>query len=387
MSIGTAQASNGEALLIFGTPGDEPALRHEVPISMWDASLYIEKDARRILVTPFELHLVKDAAPDLELLPFEEFGRAELAADGVGRHRIDLLVAEQACRRFEITSARVPPSFPIELADHLRLAGVELRSDRDEFTARRRSKSPIELDGIRTAIRAGEAAMAAAAAILDHATPGTPLVYNRTPLTCEHVRAAIVRECARNGVTVEDIVVSHGVQTSIGHDLGSGEISAGEPVLIDFCPFDPESKCYADISRTFVVGDPPAELADYHRACREVLIRTAAEIRPGIDGKDLYRDACQMFAGMGYGTAFSNDAPIDAGFNHGLGHGIGLAVIEPPWIRGEPWTLIENDVMAIEPGLYRHGFGGCRIEDLIRVTADGSEVLTTFPRDLDPGAR
>jgi Xaa-Pro aminopeptidase len=374
-------SGQGDAVLIFGTPGSDPALRHEVPISMWDPSLYIETEARRILVTPFELHLVESAVPGLELYSFEEFGRAELAGRGVGRHEIDLFVAEEACRRFAIASARVPPTFPVEVADHLRAAGVELRSDRAGFTARRRCKSSGELEGIRTALRAGQAALRRAATLLADASPRTQ------SLTCERIRSEIVQACAAHGTTVEDIVVSHGVQTSIGHELGSGSILGGEPVLIDFCPFDPESKCYADISRTFVVGEPPVELAAYHEACCGALDLVAAEIRPGADGSVLYRAVCEHFAGGGYGSEFSNDPPVEAGFNHGLGHGIGLEVIEPPWIRGESWTLVEGDVMAIEPGLYRRGFGGCRIEDLVQVTADGSEVMTTFPRTLDPSTR
>jgi Xaa-Pro aminopeptidase len=376
-----------EAVLIFGTPGNEPALRHEVPISMWDPSLYIETGDRRILVTPFELHLVEAAVPDLELVAFDELGRAELAAEGNGRHRIDLLVAERACRRFGVTSARVPPSFPVEVADHLRRAGIELISDRDGFTARRRPKTSVELQGIRKALRAGEAAMAVAAALLDGATGAAPVMSGGRPLTCEQIRSEIVKECARHGTTVEDIVVAHGVQTSIGHNLGEGEIAAGEPVLIDFCPFDTDSKCFADISRTFVIGDPEPELVEYHRACREARALAAREIRPGADGRDIYEAVCRLFADSGYGSTFSNDPPAEAGFNHGLGHGIGLEVIEPPWIRAESWKLVEGDVMAIEPGLYREGFGGCRIEDLVLVTSSGSEVLTTFTHDLAPRAR
>jgi Xaa-Pro aminopeptidase len=40
-------------------------------------------------------------------------------------------------------------------------------------------------------------------------------------------------------------------------------------------------------------------------------------------------------------------------------------------------------VLAIEPGLYRNGFGGVRLEDLVLVTEDGCEVLTDFPYDLE----
>jgi Xaa-Pro aminopeptidase len=46
--------------------------------------------------------------------------------------------------------------------------------------------------------------------------------------------------------------------------------------------------------------------------------------------------------------------------------------------------LVAGDVVTVEPGLYRQGFGGCRLEDLVLVTADGAENLTTFPYDLTP---
>ena len=51
--------------------------------------------------------------------------------------------------------------------------------------------------------------------------------------------------------------------------------------------------------------------------------------------------------------------------------------------RVESEPLVEGDVIALEPGLYRNGYGGVRLEDLILVTADGAEVLTDFPYDLE----
>ena len=46
--------------------------------------------------------------------------------------------------------------------------------------------------------------------------------------------------------------------------------------------------------------------------------------------------------------------------------------------------LVAGDVLAVEPGLYRSGYGGLRLEDLVLVTEDGSENLTSFPYDLAP---
>jgi Xaa-Pro aminopeptidase len=47
-------------------------------------------------------------------------------------------------------------------------------------------------------------------------------------------------------------------------------------------------------------------------------------------------------------------------------------------------VLVAGDVVAVEPGCYRPGFGGCRLEDLVYVTDEGGEVLTDFPYDLRP---
>ena len=57
---------------------------------------------------------------------------------------------------------------------------------------------------------------------------------------------------------------------------------------------------------------------------------------------------------------------------------------EQPWLSRYPGELVEGDVITLEPGLYRPGFGGCRLEDLALITADGAELLTDYPYDLKP---
>ena len=75
---------------------------------------------------------------------------------------------------------------------------------------------------------------------------------------------------------------------------------------------------------------------------------------------------------------------MSSGFFHGLGHGVGLEVHEPPSLSRDPSTLVAGDVVTLEPGLYREGWGGVRLEDLVLVTEDGAENLTNFPYDLKP---
>jgi len=106
-------------------------------------------------------------------------------------------------------------------------------------------------------------------------------------------------------------------------------------------------------------------------------------------GKAVFEGTCEVFEAAGYPTQRTKEPgkPLADGFFHGLGHGVGLEVHEAPGmgIVGDK-ELLAGDVVTVEPGLYRQGFGGCRLEDLILVTDDGAENLTDFPYDLDPAA-
>jgi Xaa-Pro aminopeptidase len=71
--------------------------------------------------------------------------------------------------------------------------------------------------------------------------------------------------------------------------------------------------------------------------------------------------------------------------NHSTGHGVGLDVHEEPSLRGpNENTLLEGDVVTVEPGLYLMGLGGVRIEDTGMVTPDGFKNFTSLTRSLDP---
>jgi Xaa-Pro aminopeptidase len=157
--------------------------------------------------------------------------------------------------------------------------------------------------------------------------------------------------------------------------------------VIDLWPRDDASACSADMTRTFVVGDVPDAVADWHRLCKQALDRALTDIRPGVTARSIYDGACDIFEAAGYPTQRTKPAgePLQDGFYHSLGHGIGLEVHEQPLLgMSGHEQLVAGEVLAVEPGLYRHGFGGCRLEDLVLVTDDGAENLTSFPYDLAP---
>lgn len=366
-----------------------PELRHEVPVAVGDPFLYVERDGERhIVVSTAEIPIIS-AAGDYTFHPPEEFGIDELRRTAGSYAEMADEITVRAVKALGVQRATVPASFPLLTADKLRAAGVELNPEHGLFTERRRVKSGAELAGIRRAQAAAEAGMTAAAALLRRAAPDHQgvLELDGRPLTVEDIKAAISAEFMANGASADEFVVSHGAQAAIGHHLGHGKIRAGETVVIDLWPRDSESGCFADMSRTFVVGEVPDEVREWHRLSVEAHELVLAAVRPGITGRGLYDLACEVFEAEGHLTQRTKVAGETAqdGFLFALGHGVGLEVHELPilGILGHD-EIVAGDVLAIEPGVYRAGFGGLRVEDLVLVTDDGYENLTHFPYDLAP---
>jgi Xaa-Pro aminopeptidase len=375
-------------LLIYGDSVRSPELRHEVPVPIPDAFLYAEKDGRRaVILHALEIPRVREEAPELEIVPLEQLGTDELFAQGKQAWEIELEVALRACRELGIEQATVPPTFPVAHADHLRANRIEVAVDRDLFNNRRRSKSETELRGIRRAQRACEAALDAARELLRQAQPnGAGLEVAGEPLTCERIKRVIEDVFADHDVEGSDMIVSHGPQTAVGHDSGSGQIAPNEPIVFDLFPRDKATGCYSDMTRTYVVGEPSDEVKEWYELVKQALESSTAGVKPGVNGTALFREVCDHFQRAGYKTLLNKEPGevLQDGFFHSLGHGVGLEVHELPYIGRSGQDLVPGDVITIEPGLYRPGYGGVRLEDIVVVTDDGHEVVTDYPYDLQP---
>jgi Xaa-Pro aminopeptidase len=374
-------------LLIWADTLRSPEMRHEVPVVVPDAFLYLERGGERhVVITPFEVERVQ-GYDGLQPHAVEEFGWDDLVKQGIPMEEVQLGTAVRAVKEFGIEKAVVPTTFPVELADRLRAEGIEITPDREIFVQRRRVKTDAELGGIRRAQRGAEAGMDAACELFRRTErKDGSLVLDGEPLTCERVKIAIQQAFTGLNLLCDEFIVSHGEQTAIGHEMGSGEIKPNEPIVLDLWPRDRESSCYADMTRTFVIGEPSEELVTYQGLVYEALQRSLAAVKPGVPGRDVYVVASEVFHEAGYPTGLHkrDGEVLEDGFFHGLGHGVGLEVHEQPWLSRYPGELVAGDVITLEPGLYRSGYGGCRLEDLVLVTKDRAEVLTDYPYDLEP---
>jgi len=127
------------------------------------------------------------------------------------------------------------------------------------------------------------------------------------------------------------------------------------------------------VTRTFVVGRASDEQREVYEVVRVANESASRRVRAGMSGKDADAIARDYIEQRGYGDLFG----------HSLGHGLGLEVHEAPRLaRTADGALAEGAVVTIEPGIYRPGWGGVRIEDDVFLGASGPKILTSFPREL-----
>ena len=167
-------------------------------------------------------------------------------------------------------------------------------------------------------------------------------------------------------------IVASGPRSALPHARSSRRvIERGDFLLLDF---GAEIGGYcADLTRTVVVGTASAEQREVYEVVRRANELAASSVQPGMRGRDADALARDYIERCGFG----------AEFGHSLGHGLGLEVHEAPRLaRTADGILVEGSVVTIEPGIYRAGWGGVRIEDDVHLAPGGPEMLTHFPREL-----
>jgi Xaa-Pro aminopeptidase len=140
------------------------------------------------------------------------------------------------------------------------------------------------------------------------------------------------------------------------------------------------------MTRTVAFGPVSAQVDEWHDVTRDALAAATAVVRAGVDCRDVFDTACEIYEAAGFPTQRTKTPgeALDSGFFHGLGHGVGLEMHEGPFMGLLPdGQLVAGDVITLEPGAYDQEVGGVRLEDLVLVTADGCEVLTEFPYELE----
>ncbi len=249
--------------------------------------------------------------------------------------------------------------------EHVRreLPNAQIESAEKVVIALRLKKSDEEAAAMKRASKIAEAAIEFT---LRDVRPGRKEIEIASKLSSELLRRG------GGGISFGPIVLS-GPKSALPHGVpDEREMQEGEFLLIDFgTSFD---GYHCDITRTFVVsGSPTDRMREVYEAVLQANIRGVAASRPGVTYGYVHKN-CQA----------NLHAPRFKEFmTHRTGHGLGLEIHEPPSVMAGNEDVVEvGAVFTIEPGLYLNGWGGVRIEDNVRVTREGCELLTSSPREL-----
>jgi Xaa-Pro aminopeptidase len=266
-------------------------------------------------------------------------------------------------------AGRLPERVAFE-ADHvtyanyelLREAEVELVPRRGLVESLRAVKQPDEVEAIRRATEVTNRVYERMAEEKFSGRTETELVWRMTEFFHEE---------GADEPAFETIVAAGPTAASPHAMPGERIVEDGELVLID-AGAKLDGYC-SDCTRTFAVGAVSDSLREIYDVCLRGQQAGLDAVRAGVTGRDADAAARAVITDAGYGE----------NFGHGLGHGLGLLVHEAPTLRPESTdTLAAGNAVTVEPGIYLSGVAGVRIEDLVVVTADGCDVLTTFTKEL-----
>jgi Xaa-Pro aminopeptidase len=172
-----------------------------------------------------------------------------------------------------------------------------------------------------------------------------------------------------------DAIVAAGPHGARPHAMPRDvEIRSGDLVVIDWGA-ELDGYC-SDCTRTVAAGEPGAEAREVYGLVLEAQQSGVDAVRADRATAEVDGVARDIIAAAGHGD----------NFGHGLGHGVGLEVHEAPWLRRRSEEVLQaGNVVTVEPGVYLAGRFGVRIEDLVAVTEDGCEMLTSVPKQLIVG--
>ena len=331
---------------------DEPLLvtsginvRYLTGLSSSNAALLVDSGGDATLFTDFRY---AQKAKALDGIRFEQTARA--------------VIADLATRLAGRTIAIEAHVLTVAGHETLEDGGVDTVSTQGIVERLRAVKEPAEIETVREAAAISDLMFAALAEERFTGRTERELAWRVRELFHEH---------GSSELSFDTIVAAAENGASPHADVRDVEIPAGTLVTVDAgCRVDGYA---SDCTRTFATGELPDELARAYEVCLEAQLAGLEAFAPGAGGREVDAAARDVITAAGWGEQFG----------HGLGHGIGLEVHEAPAVRAESTETLEpGNVVSCEPGIYLPGLGGVRIEDMVLVTDDGRERLTTHEKSL-----
>ena len=278
-------------------------------------------------------------------------------------HRVAPWLPAADMRDFRIEGNRIGYESTISAKEYLRMKAMTKRASfidiSEELYRLRSRKTPEEIAAIRAAERLNDEIWQFAARTF-------------SPGMTEQAMARIIRHEMierGDGEAFETIVCIGKNAAECHHIPDQTKWNGKEPILVDM-GVKLDGYC-SDMTRNIL----PDRLSRFYLKAYEAVLEAnrlaIAAARPGITGKELDAVARNYLGSAGLGSAFG----------HSLGHGVGLQIHEAPYASPRSLDVLEPGMLiTIEPGVYFEDNCGIRIEDLVLITEQGCEVLSSSPK-------
>ena len=278
------------------------------------------------------------------------------------RDAVARLAGDNGLRRIGFEKDRLVWSLYNDIAKAIAGAGAELVPASSLVEGVRAKKSPAEAESIEAACGIADKALEDVLSVIKEGISELDLKIELD----YRMRTGGAEDAAF------DTMVLFGARPSQPHANSRRDVrlKPGDFILIDFGACLDGYK--SDTTRTFVFGHADGEQKRAYNAVLKSQEASLDAVSPGANGRDINNIALEIIRGEGFPA-----------FEYGIGHGVGLEIHEEPFMRQNEDLFLETGmVVTVEPGCYKPGWGGIRIEDTVLVTPDGHKTLTRFPKKL-----
>ena len=378
------------SLLFYADGYRFPDVYHTTKFLAPDPIIALEDVEELVIVaSSLEEGRVRKESRATTVVNMNEYGAQELSGRGISGTEFWATIMKRFLDERGLKRVAVAPYFPIAEADRLREMGIELIVAKD-LRERRRVKRPDEIEAIEAAQRATEDAWREGVDAIRRtkARADRTLELDGAVFTAERLRAIVESALLERGYASDGAICAPGPQAADPHQIGTGPLHAGEPIVMDIFPQHKQTRYWADMTRTVSKGEPPAEIRKIYDVVKRAQDAGIKALRPGVTGREVHELVEDIIWQAGYDTLRPGQKkdpsdPTPRGFIHSTGHGVGLEIHEAPAIaRSGTAPLLAGDVVTIEPGVYDPKIGGVRLEDMLVITENGARNLTQAPREL-----
>jgi len=240
---------------------------------------------------------------------------------------------------------------------------AQFTSAENSLALLRMCKDEVEIDAMRKAVEIAQKAFLA--------TLATIKIGQSEREIASELTQQLLRNGSNAGLAFPDIVSSGPNGANPHATPGERRLVSGDLIVIDWGAT--YNGYISDLTRTIAVGSIDPEWEHIAQVVAEANAAGRSAARPGIPAGDVDRAGRAIIEKAGYGQYFT----------HRIGHGIGMQVHEDPYMYAENKLILKPGMaFTVEPGIYKPGVNGVRIEDNVVITQDGAETLSNLPREL-----